>query len=158
MPRKKTKSFQRPVQPDRLYNNVMVQRLIQKVLKNGKKTVAEKAVYGALAEVAKRTKTDGVDVLEAAIKNITPVLEVKSRRIGGANYQIPHEVRGSRQIHLALMWLIEAARSHKGKPFAQSLANEIEAAFNNTGNAIKKKEDTHKMAEANRAFAHFARF
>lgn len=158
MPRKKTKSLQRRIQPDRVYNNVMVQRLINKVMLNGKKSLAERLVYDAIADIAARSKTDGVEVLEVAFKNIAPVLEVKSRRIGGANYQIPFEVRGNRQTHLTLMWLINAARGRGGKSFSKALADEIEAAHNNTGDAVKKKEDTHKMAEANRAFAHLARY
>lgn len=158
MPRKKTKSLQRKITPDRIYDNQLVQRLINKVMKNGKKSVAEALVYKAIESAAKQTKKDGIDVLETAIKNITPVLEVKSRRIGGATYQIPFEVRGTRQIHLALMWIIQAARSRKGKDFASALADEIIAAYNNTGESVKKREDTHKMAEANRAFAHLARF
>lgn len=158
MPRKKTKSLQRKIEPDRVYENQLVQRLINKVMKSGKKSTAEGLVYKAIENAALKTKKDGIEVLEAAIKNITPVLEVKSRRIGGATYQIPYEVRGSRQVHLALMWLIQSARSLKGKDFATALADEIIAAYNNSGQSVKKREDTHKMAEANRAFAHLARF
>ncbi len=158
MPRHKTKQLQRSIPPDRVYNSVLVQRLINKVLSRGKKSIAEKLVYEAMDKAAGEVKDEPLKVLEAAIDNLRPILEVKSRRIGGANYQIPFEVRGLRQTHLALMWLITAARSHKGKDFATKLAAEIVAAHNNTGDAVKKKEDTHKMAEANRAFAHLARF
>ncbi|MBI4100990.1 30S ribosomal protein S7 [Candidatus Microgenomates bacterium] len=158
MPRKKTVSLQRRIVPDRLYNSELVQRLINKVMMSGKKTLAERLVYRALDEIAKKSKADGLEVLEAAIKNVSPVLEVKSRRVGGATYQIPFEVKGTRQVHLALMWLIQSVRAKKGKAFEQKLADEIMAAFNNTGDAVKKKQDTHKMAEANRAFAHLARF
>ncbi len=158
MPRKKTKSLQRPVNPDRVYKSVLVQRLINKSMLDGKKTLAEAAVYKAMELAAKETKKEAIDTLETAIKNITPLLEVKSRRIGGASYQIPFEVRGTRQIHLALMWLVTITRSKKGKPFARKLADEIIAAHNNSGDAVKKREDTHRMAEANRAFAHLGRF
>ena len=158
MPRKKTKALQRSIRGDRIYDNVLVQRLINKVMVEGKKTIAEGLVYKAIEEVSRRTKQDGIEVLETAVKNITPVLEVKTRRIGGASYQIPFEVKGTRQVHLALMWLVRATRSRRGKSFDQLLADELEAAFSGSGEAVKKREDTHKMAEANRAFAHFARF
>jgi len=158
MPRKKTKSLQREIAPDRKYNSVLVQRLINKVMLNGQKLTAESLVYGALEIVSNKTKKDPLEIFEAAIKNISPLLEVKSRRVGGANYQIPFEVRGNRQIHLALMWLVTAVRSKSGKSFDKLLAEEILNAYNNSGDAFKKKEDTHKMAEANRAFAHLARF
>lgn len=158
MPRKKTVKLQRTILPDRLYKSVLVQRLINKTMLDGKLTLAERLVYSAMEQAAKETKKEPLETLEAAMKNISPVLEVKSRRIGGATYQIPFEVRGSRQTHLALMWLIQAARSKKGKSFDKCLAEEIIAAFNSGGEAFKKKEDAHKMAEANRAFAHLARF
>lgn len=162
MPRKKTKSLQRDIQPDRKYDSVLVQRLINKVMLHGKKQLAERIVYDAMELAAKRLKQDDPrEVLEQAIKNISPQMEVKSRRVGGANYQIPFEVRGNRQTHLALMWFVAAVRGRRngmGKSSAEAMAAEIMDAYNETGTSVKKKEDTHKMAEANRAFAHFARY
>lgn len=158
MPRKTTKSLIRKVNPDRKYNSVLVQRLINKVMLDGKKQVAERAVYDAMAIAAKKLKMeDPSQVFEKAIKNVYPSLEVKSRRVGGANYQIPFPVQGHRQQHLAFMWFVQAARARKGMPMAERLAAEMVDAVNQTGAAYKKKEDTHRMAEANRAFAHFAR-
>jgi small subunit ribosomal protein S7 len=158
MPRKKTKSLQRKLMPDRKYNSVLVQRLINKVMLNGKKQVAESAVYEAMELAAKKLKAEEpLAVFEKAIKNVYPSMEVKSRRVGGANYQIPFPVAGHRQQHLAFMWFVQAARSRKGVPIAQRLAAEMVDAINQTGGAYKKKDDTHKMADANRAFAHFAR-
>jgi small subunit ribosomal protein S7 len=162
MPRKKTKSLQRVIQPDRKYNSVLVQKLINKVMLDGKKQLAEGLVYDAMEISATKIKNgEPLEILEKAIKNVNPSLEVKSRRVGGANYQIPFEVKGNRQTHLSLMWFVDAARSRRsgmGKDFSEALAAEIVDAYNNAGNAVKKKEDTHKMAEANRAFAHFARY
>jgi len=159
MPRKKTKSLQRDIRPDRKYDSVLVQRLINKVMLNGKKALAEQLVYGGMEQAAKKLKRDDpLAVLEEAMKNIYPSMEVKSRRVGGANYQIPFEVKGTRRIHLGLMWFVQAARARKGKPMDQCIADEIMDAINKTGAAVKTKEDTHKMAEANRAFAHFARY
>ncbi len=156
--RKVTKSLQRKLNPDRKYNNVLVQRLINKSMLDGKKQSAENAVYEAIEAAAKKLKVENpVEAFEKAIKNIYPSVEVKSRRVGGANYQIPFPVAGHRQQHLAFMWFVQAARARKGMPFAQRLAAEIVDAYNQTGAAFKKKEDTHRMAEANRAFAHFAR-
>lgn len=158
MPRKKTKSLQRVIPADRQFQSVLVQRLINKVMLHGKKSTAEKLVYGAMEQAAAKVKKDPLEVLETAIKNVAPVLEVKSRRVGGATYQIPFEVKGTRQTHLALMWLIGSVRSKSGKAFDTLLSEEILNAYNNSGDAFKKKEDTHKMAEANRAFAHLARY
>lgn len=158
MPRKKTKSLQRNIKPDRVYNSVLITRLINKVMRDGKKTTAERLVYSALEQIGHQTKQDPVEVFEAAMKNISPLLEVKSRRIGGASYQIPFEVKGTRQVHLALMWLVATCRSKTGKSFDKVLAEEIMNAYNNSGDTVKKREDTHKMAEANRAFAHLARY
>lgn len=158
MPRKVTKSLVRVVNPDRKYNSVVVQRLINKVMLDGKKQVTEAIVYDAMAEAARRLKQDDpLEVYERALANIKPSLETRSRRVGGANYQIPFEVKGQRQWHLTMMWLVAAARAKKGMPMSQRLAIELVDAYNNTGVAVKKKEDTHKMAESNRAFAHFAR-
>lgn len=158
MPRKVTKSLQRRLNPDRKYQSVLVQRLINKSMLDGKKLVAERAVYSALEIAAKKLKSeDPLEVFEKALKNIQPNFEVKSRRVGGANYQIPFPIQGHRQNHFAYMWLVQAARSRSGMPYDQRLAAEIVDAYNEAGAAYKKKEDTHKMAEANRAFAHFAR-
>lgn len=158
MPRKTTKSLQRLIKPDRKYNSVQVQRLINKSMLNGKKHAAERMVYAALELAAKKVKSENpLEVLETALSNISPNYEVKSRRVGGANYQIPFPIQGHRQEHFAFMWLVQAARARKGAPYRERLAGEIVDAINQTGAAYKKKEDTHRMAEANRAFAHFAR-
>ena len=158
MPRKVTKTLQRRLNPDRKYQSVLVQRLINKSMLDGKKLVAERAVYSALEIAAKKLKSeDPLEVFEKALKNIQPNFEVKSRRVGGANYQIPFPIQGHRQNHYAFMWLVQAARARSGMPYDQRLAAEIVDAHNEAGAAFKKKEDTHKMAEANRAFAHFAR-
>ena len=158
MPRKTTKSLQRRINPDRKYNSVLVQRLINKSMLNGKKMAAERMVYSALEIAAKKLDSENpLEVLETAMKNISPNYEVKSRRVGGANYQIPFPIQGRRQEHFAFMWLVQSARARKGMPYEQRLAAEIVDAYNQAGAAFKKKEDTHRMAEANRAFAHFAR-
>ncbi len=159
MPRKVTKSLVRDIQPDRLYNSVMVQRLINRVMLNGKKQLAERLVYNGLQKAADKLEVQNpLDVFEQAMKNAKPHMETRSRRVGGANYQIPFEVSGQRQTHLTMMWFVQAARSRKGMSMEDRLALEFVDAYNNTGTAVKKKEDTHKMAEANRAFAHFARY
>jgi small subunit ribosomal protein S7 len=158
MPRKVTKSLQRVLSPDRKYQSVLVQRLINKSILDGKKSIAERAVYDALEQAAKKLDSeDPLAVFEKALKNVSPNFEVKSRRVGGANYQIPFPVEGHRRLHYAFSWLVQSARARKGIPFSQRLALEIIDAHNEAGAAFKKKEDTHKMAEANRAFAHFAR-
>lgn len=158
MPRKVTASLQRKINPDRKYQSVLVQRLINKSMLNGKKLVAERAVYNALEIAAKKVGVeDPLEVLEKAIKNVSPSFEVKSRRVGGANYQIPFPIQGHRQLHFAFSWLVQCARARKGMSYANRLAAEIVDAYNEAGGAFKKREDTHKMAEANRAFAHFAR-
>lgn len=158
MPRKVTASLQRKLNPDRKYQSVLVQRLINKCMLDGKKLVAERAVYNALEVAAKKLDSENpLEVFERALKNVSPNFEVKSRRVGGANYQIPFPVEGHRRLHYAFSWIVQAARARKGIPFSQRLALEIIDAHNEAGAAYKKKEDTHKMAEANRAFAHFAR-
>lgn len=158
MPRKVTKKLQRTIKPDRKYQSVLVQRLINKSMLDGKKLLAERAVYVALEQAAKTLKSeDPLQVFERALKNVSPNFEVKSRRVGGANYQIPFPVQGHRQLHYAFSWMVQSARSRKGMPYERRLALEIVDAYNESGSAYKKKEDTHKMAEANRAFAHFAR-
>lgn len=158
MPRKVTKSLVRDIPGDRVYNSVMVQRVINRVMKDGKKQIAERLVYGGMQKAADKLKVNNpLDVFEQAIGNVRPSVETRSRRVGGANYQIPFEVKGQRQSHLTIMWFVEAARSRKGMSMEDRIAQELMDAYNNTGTAVKKKEDTHKMAEANRAFAHFAR-
>ncbi len=158
MPRKTTKALVRPKLPDRKYNSEMVQRLINRVMRHGKKQLAEKIVYEAMEKAAKKLKNDNVlEVFDKAFKNVTPYMETRSRRVGGANYQIPFEVKGQRQKHLTIMWFVQIARSKKGMPMSDRIASELVDAYNQTGVAYKKKEDVHKMAESNRAFAHFAR-
>ena len=158
MPRKVTKSLERKVSPDRKYQSVLVQRLINKSMLDGKKQAAERAVYAALEGAAKTLKSeDPVEVFEKALMNVSPDFEVKSRRVGGANYQIPFPISGHRQQHFAFSWLVQAARERKGMPYSKRLELEIVDAYNEAGAAFKKKEDCHRMAEANRAFAHFAR-
>ena len=143
---------------DPRFNNVLITRMINAVMRCGKKSVAERVVYGAFDRIAEKNKDKNpMDVLQAAMDNVKPKLEVKSRRVGGANYQVPIEVRPERRFILAVRWIIGAARSKKGKPMADKLADELMAAAKNEGAAIKKKLDMHRMAEANRAFAHFAK-
>jgi small subunit ribosomal protein S7 len=142
--------------PDLHYNNKMVGELINMVMLKGKKSVAERIVYNALQTVKEQTATqDELSVLNKAVENVRPLLEVKSRRVGGATYQVPIEVKAERGVSLALRWIRDYARARKGKPMQKKLAQEIIDAYKGTGNAVKKKEDTHKMAEANKAFAHY---
>lgn len=158
MPRKVTRKLQRELKPDRKYQSILVQRLINKSMLDGKKQTAERAVYGALAFAAKQVGSEEpLEVFERALKNVSPNFEVKSRRVGGANYQIPFPVQGHRQLHHAFSWIVQSARARKGMSYEKRLGLEIVDAYNEAGAAFKKKEDTHKMAEANRAFAHFAR-
>ncbi|MCL6592515.1 MAG: 30S ribosomal protein S7 [Alicyclobacillus sp.] len=145
----------RDVMPDPLYGNKMVTRLINKVMRDGKKSIAQRVVYQAFDEIRQRTNRDPMEVLEEAMRNVMPVLEVKARRVGGSNYQVPVEVRPERRITLGLRWLVQYARLRGEKTMVQRLANELLDAANNTGGAVKKKEDTHRMAEANKAFAHY---
>lgn len=158
MPRKKTASFTRTLEPDIKYQNVLVTKMINKVMRHGKQRLAERLVYAALEEIKQKTKQEPLPVFEAAIKNVSPVLQVRAKRIGGATYQVPMEVKGARKIHYAITWILDSAKSKSGKSFDHRLADELINAYNNTGDAIKKKEDAHRMAEANRAFAHFARY
>lgn len=158
MPRKVTRKLQRTIKPDRKYQSILVQRLINKSMLDGKKSISERAVYAALEQAAKSLKVeDPIEVFDKCIKNLSPNFEVKSRRVGGANYQIPFPIQGHRQLHFAFTWLVQSARAKSGMPYSKRLALEIVDATNATGAAFKKKEDTHKMAEANRAFSHFAR-
>ena len=153
---RKQKKEKRKILPDAVYNNVKVAKFINKVMERGKKTVARKIVYRTLDIIKEKTKKEPLEIFEKALENASPLLEVKPKRVGGATYQVPREVRGDRRLALATRWILTAARSKKGKPMAEKLAEELISAANNEGSAIKKKEDTHRMAEANRAFAHFA--
>jgi small subunit ribosomal protein S7 len=158
MPRKTTKALVREAAPDRLYKSTAVSKLINRVMQDGKKQLAERLVYNGMQKAADKLKVQNpLEVFEQAMKNVQPHLETRSRRVGGANYQIPFEVKGQRQQHLTVMWFVEAARARTGMPMEDRLALELVDAYNSTGSAVKKKEDTHRMAEANRAFAHFAR-
>ncbi len=144
--------------PDKRFNSVLVAKMINKVMLNGKKGIAVGIVYDALDLAAKQADVkDPMEVLDKAIGNVAPAIQLKSRRVGGANYQIPSEVSPAKRTALALKWIIDASRGHKGMPMSRRLSKELMDAFNSTGTAFKKKEDTHRMAEANRAFAHFAR-
>ena len=154
MSRKKKTRHQIP--PDPVYNNVTVARFINQVMKQGKKTIARKIVYKSLDIIKEKTKKDPLEVFEQALANAAPSLEVKPKRIGGATYQVPREVKRERRLTLAMRWIIQAAKLKKGKSMKEKLAEELIGAANNQGFAVKKKEDTHRMAEANRAFAHFA--
>lgn len=158
MPRKATSYKRHTVNPDYKYNSIKIAKFINYIMERGKKTVANKLVYGAFDNIEREMKTDPKAVFEQALKNVSPMVEVKGRRVGGANYQVPMEVAEPRKTALGMKWIIDAARAKKGKPMAQKLASELMEAFNKTGAAIKKREDVHKMAEANKAFAHFARF
>ena len=141
---------------DIVYDNVSVSKFINQIMKRGKKTIAEKIVYGAFDIIKEKTKKEPLDVFNLALENAAPLVEVKPKRVGGATYQVPTEVKGDRRLTLAVRWIINGARSKKGKPMKEKLAQELIDAANNTGSAVKKKLDTHRMAEANRAFAHFA--
>jgi small subunit ribosomal protein S7 len=173
MPRKARSYKKHPVTADNKYNSVKISKFINYVMTRGKKTVATRVVYGALdiiekgmtvpatpatADSAAGGKADPKTVFEQAIRNVSPIVEVKGRRIGGANYQVPMEVQEPRKTSLGMKWIIEAARGKKGKPMAEKLASELTEAYNKQGAAMKKREDVHRMAEANKAFAHFARF
>jgi small subunit ribosomal protein S7 len=145
-----------PVQPESVFDSLKVAKLINYVMYDGKKVAAREIVYGCFDKLKEVTKQEPMEVFEAALKNTAPNMEVRSRRVGGANYQVPREVRPERRQALSMKWIVEAARGKKGKPMAEKLADEIIAASKNEGEAVKKRENTHKMAEANKAFAHFA--
>jgi len=145
----------RVVLPDPKYKSLLVAKFINSLMTHGKKSVAEKVFYDSLAIIEKKTKKDGMEVFEKAVENVKPILEVRSRRVGGATYQVPVEVKPNRKQALALRWLIGYSKARAGKSMAEKLAAELEAASNKEGASIKKREDTHKMAEANKAFAHF---
>ncbi len=155
MPRRK-RNYPKKWKPDSRYGNLLVGRFIGSVMKDGKRSVAEKIVYDTFDIIHETTKKGGLNVFEQAIKNISPILELKSKRIGGANYQVPIPVMGERRQTLAIRWILEVVRKRKGKKLAQKLADELVEASNKSGAAMKKREDVHRMAEANKAFAHFA--
>ncbi len=153
---RKNRAEKRSVIADAKYNSELLARLINMVMRDGKKSTAQGVVYEALEIVAKKVKDeDAIEVFFAAVENIKPQVMVKSRRVGGANYQVPVEIAPERQVSLAMRWMITFAQNKKGKPMGQALAAEIIDAFNNTGSAVKKKDETHRMAAANKAFAHF---
>lgn len=152
---RRSKPEKREIPPDVRYNSVQVQNFINRVVKRGKKSVATSLVYDAFDLIQERTKRNPLEVFEQAIKNVSPMLEVKPRRVGGATYQIPMEVPPYRRFALAARWLLQGAVARSGKSFSEKLAGELMDAANNTGTAIRKKDETHKMAEANRAFSHF---
>ena len=145
----------REIVPDPKYGSELVAKFINSIMKDGKKSLAQKIFYDALAIVEEKTKKDGLSVFKEAIENVKPIMEVRSRRVGGATYQVPCKVRPSRQLGLAIRWIIHAARSKEGRPMAHRLAEELILASKKEGTAYKKREDTHRMAEANKAFAHF---
>jgi small subunit ribosomal protein S7 len=152
---RRKKKEKREIPPDPLYNNVTVAKFINQIMKRGKKEKARKIVYGAFDIIKTKSQKEPLEIFDLALKNASPFLEVKPRRIGGATYQVPREVKGERKLSLAVRWLIQGAKSRKGKPMKEKLAEELIDAANNQGWAVKKKEDTHRMAEANKAFAHF---
>ncbi len=145
----------REVVPDSKYNDILVGRFVNNVLRRGKKSLAERVVYSALENIADKTKEDPIKVFHKAIENTSPLLEVRSRRVGGATYQVPVEVREKRRVALSIRWLINNAKGRSGKSMAEKLTAELLDAYNNQGGAIKKKEEVHRMAEANKAFAHY---
>ncbi len=154
MPRR-NRPPRREIAPDIKYNSVLVSRFINKLMKDGKKSTAQRIFYDALDLIEERSKRPGLEVFEQAVRNSTPILEVKPRRVGGATYQVPVEVLPERKVSLAIRWLVQSARKRHGKSMSEKLANELLDAANNTGATVKRREDTHKMAEANRAFAHY---
>ena len=153
---RRRRADKRDIIPDPKYNNELVARVINCIMRRGKKSVAEGIVYGALDEIKQKMTEDPLEVLVKAIDNVKPKVEVKSRRVGGSTYQVPTEVNRFRQFALALRWVIQFSQARKGVPMEKALAMELMEAYKNQGNAIRKKDDTHKMAQANKAFAHYA--
>jgi small subunit ribosomal protein S7 len=152
---RRSKPEKREILPDTRFNSLMVQTMIQHVLKQGKKSVATSLVYDAMDLIKERTEKNPLEVFDGALKNVGPAMEVRPRRVGGATYQVPMEVSSERRATLSIRWLLAAARDRSGKSFADKLASELIDAFNDTGAAIRKRDETHKMAEANRAFSHY---
>lgn len=155
MPRRK-KIYKKQTKPDPKYGNILVGKFVANIMKNGKRAIAERIIYDTFDIIHEDTKKGGLNVFEQAIKNISPLVELKSRRVGGANYQVPVPVAGERRTTLAIRWIKNACHAKKGKKMAEKLATELIDASNKTGAAMKKKEDVHRMADANKAFAHFA--
>jgi small subunit ribosomal protein S7 len=154
MPRR-TRITKRPVTPDAKYGNRVVSMFINKIMTRGKRSTAERIVYDALEQVEQQARRSAIEVFEEAVRNVTPMVEVKPRRVGGATYQVPVDIRPDRRMALALRWLLQSSRARKGRTMAERLAGELLDAANNQGTTIKLKQDTHRMAEANRAFAHY---
>lgn len=152
---RRNKPPKRPVTPDPRYNSTHVTMFINRMMRGGKKSTAQRMFYGALDFIQQRENTEPMEILERAIRNVTPTVEVKPRRVGGSTYQVPIEVPADRALSLAMRWILNSARTRNGKSIAEKLAGEIQDAAKGQGNAIKKREDTHKMAEANRAFSHY---
>jgi small subunit ribosomal protein S7 len=152
---RRTSVPKRPVPPDAAYNSRLVSMMIRRIMRSGKKTIAAGVIYDAFKTIEERTGTDPLETFEKAVKNVTPLVEVKGRRVGGATYQVPMEVSPNRGTTLAMRWLINFARQRPGRTMASKLANELMDAANETGNAIRKREETHRMADANKAFAHY---
>ena len=145
----------RPVPPDAVYNSRLVNMMVRRIMRSGKKSIAYRIIYDAMKTIEERTGTDPLETFEKAVKNTTPLVEVKGRRVGGATYQVPMEVKADRGTALAMRWLINYSRARAGKTMAGKLANELMDAANEKGSAIRKREETHRMAEANKAFAHY---
>jgi len=152
---RRAKPETREVLPDIRFNSINVQTMVQHVLKQGKKSTAVRLIYTAMDLIKERTEKNPLDVFDAALKNVGPAMEVRPRRVGGATYQVPMEVSSERRTTLAIRWILSAARERAGKSFSDKLASELVDAFNETGSAIRKRDETHKMAEANRAFSHY---
>jgi small subunit ribosomal protein S7 len=152
---RKNQAIKRITRPDKKFDDVLVGRFINAIMEDGKKQTAERILYDAFAIIHEKLKSDPVEVFKKAINNCQPSLEVRSRRVGGSNYQVPTEVRPERRIALAIKWILTYARDKQGKSMAEKLSTELMSAANNEGSAVKKKEDVHRMAEANKAFAHF---
>lgn len=149
------KAVRRPIAPDPKFGSELMGRFINKLMSDGKKNTAQRIFFDALSIAEKQLSKPGLEIFEQAVRNVTPLMEVRPRRVGGSTYQVPMEVRTVRRQSLALRWLVQSARKRNGRSMAQKLANELLDAYNNTGNAVKKKEDTHRMAEANKAYSHF---
>jgi small subunit ribosomal protein S7 len=152
---RRTKPEEREILPDARYNSVTVETMVHHIMRRGKKSVSRHLVYDALDTVSQRTNRPALDVLDQALKNVGPIMEVRPRRVGGATYQVPMEVPADRRLALAMRWLISAARARTGKSFSEKLSSELLDASSNQGAAVRKREETHKMAEANRAFSHY---
>lgn len=152
---RRTTAPKRPVPPDPIYNSYLINMMVRRIMRSGKKSLAYRIVYDAMKTIEERTGSEPLETFEKAIRNATPLVEVKGRRVGGATYQVPMEVRADRGTALAMRWLINFARQRSGRTMAMKLANELMDAANETGSAIRKREETHRMAEANKAFAHY---